>query len=238
MAYKLLKHHYINKEGEIRNRRKDSYKKWWHRNLFRITNSYLRNFYYRGVAKHIRQFPKRNRIFKNRGSFKRDKEITEAYAVINAMKKHNIEPNVVFDIGSGVGFFTQINSVKHPKSFTYAIDVNSKMRTTQFEDMPNAMFTLIDIYSEGFDQWISGIKHPITLVGVHLCFDLSPRLIELFNKHPNITNMVLLPCCFKGGDYQGYLEKLLHLIEVDEKYLYIDKKILSVKDGVIVAKRK
>jgi len=235
--YKLLKDQYINKDGEIKSKKKESYKKWWHRNIFRISNKYLRQFYYRGIARFIRKFPKRNRIFRNRGSYKRDKEITEALAVINAFKEFNIDPKVVFDLGSGVGFFTQINSVVYPNSFTYAVDNNNEMRVDQFAEIPNAQYHHMDIYSEGFDEWIKGTQNPVTLVGVHLCFDLSPRLIELFNKHPNVHNMVLLPCCHKGMNYQTWMATLYNLISEPNKTSYIDDRIISVRDGVIVAKR-
>lgn len=238
MNWQNMKEHYVRKDGTIGNRTKDRYNNKWRRLWYRISNPYLRRFYYRGIARFIRKFPKRNRIFKNRGSFRRDKEITEALAVVNAMKRFNIKPEVVFDIGSGVGFFTQINSVVNPNSFTYAIDVNKEMRTTQFDAIPNAEFHLMDIYSDGFDQWIKGTMHDITLVGVHLCHDLSPKLIELYNKHPTVKNMILLPCCHnRSKNYGKWMSYLYDQIDHGRTSKYIDNRILSVRDGVIVAQK-
>lgn len=236
--YKLLKGHYINKDGEVRNKLKDSYKKKWHRFVFRLTNPYLRKFYFGGIAKYIRRFPKRNRIFANRGAFKRDKEITEAMAVINAMKKFKIKTPIVYDIGSGVGFFTQLNSVLNPEVFTYAIDDNEEMRVDQFLSTPRAIFHRLDVYDEPFKQLIEFTYGDITIVGVHLCFDLAAKFIDIFNEHLNIKNMILLPCCHKGYNYEGWMKVLYDGIDEPDKHSYIDKRIISVRDGVIVAKRK
>lgn len=228
------------KKGQTppQNKHKRTWANRWKRWYFRLTNPYLRNWYMKRKWMEIRGNPDRNRIFRNKGSYKRDKEITEAMSLVQQIKESGISPDYILDMGSGVGFLTQLASVEFPDADIIAIDNNHKMRTDQFEAVPNAIFWEYNLNWMEFDWWMQELEGTVVIAGSHLCFNLSPRFIEIFNENPQIKLMVLSPCCHRGFEnYDRWMENLYDRIETNNKEMWRDSNILSIRDGVLIANR-
>jgi hypothetical protein len=179
----------------------------------------------------------RRKIFVKRSSYNRDKEITEAMAAIRAIRGIGIRPVRAYDIGSGIGFFTQIFHTLYPDVHVYSIDNNHKMKTKQFDWTDNVDFELFDIYGDGFHRFLSKRSQRGTImVGIHLCRGLAPRFIELFNYIEGVDHMVLIPCCAKM-EYEKWTRGLFKQISCENKSWHKDKNIISPKNNVIFASK-
>ena len=149
------------------------------------------------------------------------------------MKQNNIEPKIIFDIGSGIGYFTNLYTILKPEVYIHAIDKNRKMKTNHFGYIPNAEFHLESVYNTSFLELIEE-KQPDTIVGIHLCRSLAPEFINIFIRSESIKTMVLSPCCTRM-DYEVWTEYLYDLIQVPNKQMMKDKHILSIRNNLIMA---
>ena len=210
-----------------------SYKKRIIRWKNRLSNRYLRQYYLFGLHKYLKNNNLRYKKYKGQATKRKEKEITEALSVVNILKENNIEPKIIFDIGSGIGYFTNLYTILKPKVYVHAIDKNRKMKTKHFGYIPNAEFHLESVYNLSFQELVEE-KRPDTIVGIHLCRNLAPEFIDIFLRSESIKTMVLSPCC-ATMDYEVWTELLYDLIQVPNKQMIKDKHILSIRNNLIMA---
>ena len=199
----------------------------------RLRNRYLRQYYLFGLHKYLKHNNLRYKKYKGQSTKKSEKEITEALSVVNILKENNIKPKIIFDIGSGIGYFTNLYTILKPEIFIHAIDKNRKMKTKHFGYIPNAKFHLESVYNLSFQELIEEIR-PDTIVGIHLCRNLAPEFIDIFLRSESVKTMVLSPCC-ATMDYEVWTELLYDMIQVPNKQMIKDNHILSIRNNLIMA---
>ena len=63
--------------------------------------------------------------------------------------------------------------------------------------IPRVQLHYFDAHSAAFETWLCelGTRHTVVITGMHLCGELSPRLVQLFNRYACVGALVLVPCC-------------------------------------------
>ena len=157
------------------------------------------------------------------------KEVSEAYGaaeqVVAILRAHGVcvvsgggEGAVVLDICCGKGLTGLLLSCMLPRAQILLFDANGDMELGHVASRPTMRFTQLDLFAadaiEIISERIEGARerssataiatpsfrgHCVVATGTHLCGALSPRLIDLAIRLPNIDALVLSPCCLRGA---------------------------------------
>ncbi|GMH55944.1 hypothetical protein TrRE_jg3540 [Triparma retinervis] len=137
----------------------------------------------------------------------RAKEICEAYAASDRVLEilrgipEDRKPITIFDVCSGKGFLAALLSFILPSCNIVMLDADGAMKVPHVDSRPNLSFRQIDIFSTECARLVqkeTGEGGACILVGVHLCGNLSPRLIDIGSSVDCCEGFVLCPCCLKG----------------------------------------
>eukprot|EP00966_Prymnesium_polylepis_P056634 1310282-Prymnesium_polylepis.1 len=131
------------------------------------------------------------------------KEITEAFAILQAIESHlgaAHHPACIVDLCSGKGFQALILAHEFPACDVLMVDNNTGIKTEHVNSLPNLRFLRADILSPGFGATLAAqlpdaAKGASLLVGVHLCGPLSPAAAALYGALPQFALLLLVPCC-------------------------------------------
>ena len=156
------------------------------------------------------------------------KEVSEAYGaaeqVVSLLHARGVcvssgggEGAVVLDICCGKGLTGLLLSCMLPRAQLLLFDANGDMELSHVASRPTMRFTQLDIFAaDAIDIIRDRIEVArerssagaiaaipcqgcVIATGTHLCGSLSPRLIDLAIRLPNIDALVLSPCCLRGA---------------------------------------
>eukprot|EP00520_Triparma_pacifica_P015905 CAMPEP_0118650836 /NCGR_PEP_ID=MMETSP0785-20121206/10458_1 /TAXON_ID=91992 /ORGANISM="Bolidomonas pacifica, Strain CCMP 1866" /LENGTH=363 /DNA_ID=CAMNT_0006543235 /DNA_START=323 /DNA_END=1410 /DNA_ORIENTATION=- len=133
----------------------------------------------------------------------RAKEICEAYAAADrVLEIFKDAPSLtIFDICSGKGFLAVFLSFLLPDCKIIMLDADGNMKVPHVNSRPNLSFHQCDIFQKDCARLIereTGEGGKCILVGIHLCGNLTPRLIDLGCSLDCCSGFVVCPCCLKG----------------------------------------
>jgi len=138
------------------------------------------------------------------------KEIIEAYAVVEQIEKFSqskADPIMIVDVCSGKGFFSLLAAHEFPNSHVLMIDKDTRMDVQHIQSRSNMHLWSVDIVvtanlNERIREEIRSFQQKkennarVIMVGMHLCGDLSPRAVELFDQLlEDVHHLILAPCC-------------------------------------------
>ena len=179
------------------------------------------------------------------------KEITEAMAIINRIRKIALKQPMEYtliDLCSGNALIPIISVCLLPVKESFAIDREPRHRKGH-ANIDRFTYHEADIMNEDFIIFLSKLcfDRQVILTACHPCGSLSRRIASLYNSIPNITHLVLMPCCNgrrvnlfphaveeKLGSYLAWSYDLA--IDVDGN-LVIDLDCLSPKNAIIIAEK-
>lgn len=110
---------------------------------------------------------------------------------------------VFFDICSGKGILSFLLASMFPLSKIHMIDFNSKIKADHLRDnhCKNINYMHMDIFQESFYEFMTGETLKLVnqgyipiAIGLHLCGNLSTRLVNLFST-TNLSIAIISPCC-------------------------------------------
>jgi hypothetical protein len=151
--------------------------------------------------------PALRRMFVGRNAVK---EVTEAGSSTHRVQQmlahfgHSKDgQNVtIIDACSGKGFGAALMSQWIPKARVVMMDADGNMDLSHVRSLDNVHFVHADLFASDapavFDAAAAGSTLCIAL-GVHLCGELSPRLVDVVGNARSVSAVVLSPCCLKGG---------------------------------------
>ena len=143
----------------------------------------------------------------NRSSKQLRKEISEAFAVVEALESAlgGVAPTRIVDLCSGKGFLATVLALEYPGARVLQVDNNPRIKTEHVRAVANLTFLVADVMHAGFEAQLAGAlagaseagagEGRCVVVGVHLCGPLSPRAIDLFEAFPAVEALLLVPCC-------------------------------------------
>ena len=177
-----------------------------------------------------------------------EKEISESMGIIKHLKPIALAEKMkytVYDLCAG-NDLTSILAV-HMLPVQTAIAVDKKKRNGNY-----GLVKRFQYLEAGIEKISYSAGDDIILIAVHPC-QTANIVIDIFNTRRNIKHLILMPCC--NGSYQDVTgsnwlresKKLnsydlwtLHLankIEHANVNIVTDKKVLSPKNNIIIAKR-
>ena len=123
---------------------------------------------------------------------------------------------VLLDVCSGKGLTATLLSFLLPRARVVMLDSNSAMQLAHVAARPNLAFEEFDLFATTAGDTLARLARgggggedappreegaPVACVaiGTHLCGTLSPRLVDLAVRVPEIGGLVLCPCCLKGS---------------------------------------
>ena len=172
------------------------------------------------------------------------KEVSEAMAVIKQLKKIVFSKNTkyaLWDFCSGNALVPAISAFLLPIEHSYAID--KKERKRPWDNIRKFTYVKTDIY------YLTPPNPSIILTAVHACGDNAKVIIDTFNRSKS-KHLILMPCCSghmlnrvpqlisdKLDPYEKWCYYLYGLIDTPKKNIFVDNKILSPKNIIIVANK-
>mmetsp|Transcript_29785 Transcript_29785/g.45152 ORF Transcript_29785/g.45152 Transcript_29785/m.45152 type:complete len:240 (-) Transcript_29785:11-730(-) len=129
---------------------------------------------------------------------------------------------IIIDMCSGKGFFSLLAAHEFPNSHIIMIDKDTRMDVQHIQTRPNIEFWRLDIMlttnlQERIQTQIREVRRNkmkkddndndavvvVIMVGMHLCGNLSPRAVDLYELVPEIRHLILVPCCLhKVHDFE------------------------------------
>ena len=174
------------------------------------------------------------------------KEISESMGIIKLIKPITLKKPMhytLYDFCAGNALTSIISVFLLPIKNAIAID--RKQRTRKWEMAKRFEYKFVDIYD--FD--ISKIDRNSIVCGVHPCKELAERIIWIFNQS-QAQYLFLMPCCNgkikkilptaindKINKPMRWCYELYTQIETDDKNIIQDKKILSPRNLIIIARK-
>lgn len=149
------------------------------------------------------------------------KEITEAHAALahvrRALRGHGDlgdagERLLFVELCSGRGFLSLVLGDAFPRARIRMIDNDTRMDVSHVKafSSANTSFHALDLLSDECEAFIRETAESgdvVVMVGVHLCGILSHRAIEIYERIPKVTALVVAPCCLprrRRHDVFGY----------------------------------
>jgi len=211
-------------------------------------NKYLKQYTESGILNLLEYYLPIKKIFERK---KANKEITEAFAVINILNREikyqqKDKEIAIFDLGCGKGYFSMLSSWIFSYTELFACDYNTNMDIGHFDFFSNVTYEQINLFDTKIINFINELDYDeIILVGIHSCKQLAIRNIELFNQ-TKAQKLILIPCCelknpYKrqiygiGNHYDAWSLYLFNQILTEHKIIKKDLTILSPKNNVIYA---
>jgi hypothetical protein len=141
------------------------------------------------------------------------KELSEAYGAARqaeallaslGMSEPTGKGAVLLDVCSGKGLAATLLSFLLPDAAVVMLDSNGAMELTHVTARPNLTFIQFDLFSRDAEATLGRLGDGVGVtvciaIGTHLCGTLSPRLIDLAVRVPQIHGLVLCPCCLRGS---------------------------------------
>jgi len=165
--------------------------------------------------------------------------------------KFDLNSVVLIDVCSGKGFGVTLLSFMFPSLQIYMVDMDLVMNISHVKSLPNVHFICMDVHSKTFENWLQSTlngKNGI-LMGTHLCGQLSPHFIQLYNQEKNAKAMILAPCCLNKKEnkirqvaknlnvdhFMYWTLYLFSLIQYSRKNILIDDNVISQKNTYLCA---
>eukprot|EP01124_Arcella_intermedia_P009183 TRINITY_DN15962_c0_g1_i2.p1 TRINITY_DN15962_c0_g1~~TRINITY_DN15962_c0_g1_i2.p1 ORF type:complete len:174 (+),score=36.56 TRINITY_DN15962_c0_g1_i2:78-599(+) len=84
-----------------------------------------------------------------------------------------------------------------PEATIYQVDYNKHIKLDHLKSLKNVTFHRLDIFNSGMKDWIKERTQGKVgfVLGIHLCGELSPRLISFFDEIEDVRALLLCPCC-------------------------------------------
>ena len=133
---------------------------------------------------------------------------------LEVLKRHQF---TFYDICSGRGIASIIFRLFFPNSRVIMVDFNQSINLEflQASELSSIEFHHFDIYRPEFAEFlVSSTSQDVAngsvsgIFGMHLCGQLSVRLIDLFNNISTIPILVIFPCCMPRRKKGNNVDKM------------------------------
>mmetsp|Transcript_5109 Transcript_5109/g.5238 ORF Transcript_5109/g.5238 Transcript_5109/m.5238 type:complete len:344 (-) Transcript_5109:45-1076(-) len=146
-------------------------------------------------------------------------ENTEEPLITFTSIRKNAKNLAIYDICSGKGILSFLLTLLFPEiSIIKMIDSNKKIKLDHLDSKccNNITYEHYDIFNEEFSDFLLKESEECTeiffipvIIGLHLCGNLSVRLVHLFNNIDNLPILIISPCCLptKSKKNQGFMTR-------------------------------
>jgi hypothetical protein len=146
-------------------------------------------------------------------------EIAEEPLITFSSIRKNVSNLAFYDVCSGKGILSFLLTLLFPEiSIIKMIDSNKKIKLDHLGSKccTNITYEHYDIFNEEFSDFLikesekcKEEKMIPVIIGLHLCGNLSVRLVHLFNNIIDLPILIISPCCLptKSKKNQGFMTR-------------------------------